>query len=173
MYFRGNQVSIKYSSFQNSGSSILPPNQMLTPGQFLLSPNGRFRLDLHGDGNLVIKDHGAIVWVADGNQPHSNTLLTKIKGAPWLVVSNSGFLYDPARKRLWVARSTDTRDKSYWYHSHMSIQDDGNLIIYDGRAGELRWARFGFDPGRSHGKNKRLKVLFQSPERTIYRFDLF
>jgi hypothetical protein len=76
-----------------SGSSILPPNQMLTPGQFLLSPNGRFRLDLHDDGNPVIKDNGNIIWVADGNQPHGSTLSTKVKGAPWLVVSNSGFFW--------------------------------------------------------------------------------
>lgn len=142
-------MSIKYSSFQGSGSSILPPNQMLTPGQFLLSPNGRFRLDLHDDGNLVIKDNGNIIWVADGNQPHSSTLSRKQKGAPWLVVSNSGFLYDPARSRLWIAESTHTKDKSYWYHSHMSMQDDGNLVIYDHRTGDLLWARFGFQPGRT------------------------
>jgi hypothetical protein len=142
-------MSIKYSAFQNSGSPVLPPNQMMTPGQFLQSPNGRFRLDLHSDGNLVIKDNGNIIWVADGNQPYSRTLSRKQKGAPWLVVSNSGFLYDPARSRLWIAESTHTRDKSYWLHSHMSIQDDGNLVIYDGRAGALRWARFGFTPGRS------------------------
>jgi hypothetical protein len=98
---------------------------MMTPGQFLQSPNGRFRLDLHSDGNLVIKDNGNIIWVADGNQPYSRTLSRKQKGAPWLVVSNSGFLYDPARSRLWIAESTHTRDKSYWLHSHMSIQDDG------------------------------------------------
>jgi hypothetical protein len=141
-------MNIQYGSFNHSGSPVLPPNQKMTSGQFLQSPNGRFRLELQGDGNLVIKDNGAVVWVADGNQPHSRTLSRKQRGAPWLVVSNSGFLYDPARSRLWIAESTHTKDKSFWYHSHMSMQDDGNLVIYDERAGDLLWARFGFVPGR-------------------------
>ena len=145
-------MSIQYGQFNNSGASVLPPNQKMTPGQFLQSSNGRFRLELQGDGNLVIRDNGHAIWVADGNQPHSSTLKRKQVGAPWLVVSNSAFLYDPSRSRLWIARSTDTRDKSCWYHSHLSIQDDANLVIYDGRAGELLWARFGFVPGRSPRK---------------------
>ncbi|WP_080268834.1 hypothetical protein [Pseudomonas avellanae] len=141
-------MSIQYSQFNDSGAPVLPPNQKMTPGQFLQSPSGRFRLELQGDGNFVIRDNGHPIWVADGNQPYSRTLSRRQSGAPWFVVSNSGFLYDPMRARQWIAESTHTRDKSYWYHSHLSLQDDGNLVIYDGRAGELRWARFGFVPGR-------------------------
>lgn len=166
-------MSIQYGFFNGSGAPVLPPNQKMMPGQFLQSPNGRFRLELLGDGNLIIKDHGTVVWVANGNQPYSRTLSRKQGGAPWLVVSNGGFLHDPARSRIWIAESTHTRDKSFWYHSHMSMQDDGNLVIYDGRAGELRWARYGFVPGRTKAKNKRLKVLFQSREFEIFQFDMF
>lgn len=160
-------MSIQYGSFNGSGSPILPPNQKMTPGQFLLSPNGRFRLELQGDGNLVIKDNDGVIWIADGNQPYSLTLSRKQKGAPWFVVSNSGFLYDPARARLWVAESTHSRDKSCWSHSHMSMQDDGNLIIYDDRAGNLLWARFGFVPGRN---NKTIRVLIEPFKIYTWRF---
>lgn len=141
-------MSIQYGFFENNGAPVLPPNQKMTPGQFLQSPNGRFRLELQSDGNLVIKDSGAVVWVADRGQAFSSTLSRKQRGAPWFVVSNNGFLYDPARSRLWIAESTHTKDKSLWDHTHMSIQNDGNLVIYDGRQGDLRWARFGFTPGR-------------------------
>lgn len=141
-------MSIQYGLFSDNGSPVLPPNQKMIPGQFLQSPSGRFRLELQGDGNLVIKDHDAITWIAGSDQPYSRTLTRKQRGAPWFVVSNSGFLYDPARSRLWLAESTQTLDKSYWYHSHMSMQDDGNLVIYDNRKGDLLWARFGFTPGR-------------------------
>lgn len=141
-------MNIQFGSFNASGAPVLPPNQKMTQGQFLQSPNGRFRLELQGDGNLVIKDNGATVWVADRSQVFSVTISRKQRGAPWVVVSNNGFLHDPARSRLWIAESSHTKDKSRWYHSHMSMQDDGNLVIYDGRNGDLLWARFGFTPGR-------------------------
>lgn len=51
--------------FQGSGTSILPAYQTMTAGQFLLSPNGRFKLLLQADGNLVLQDNGAVVWVAN------------------------------------------------------------------------------------------------------------
>ncbi|MCD5971730.1 hypothetical protein [Pseudomonas quasicaspiana] len=162
-------MSIQYGVFGNNGAPVLPPNQKMTPGQFLQSPNGRFRLELQSDGNLVIKDNGAVAWVADRGQAFSSTLSRKQRGAPWFVVSNSGFLYDPARSRLWTAQSTDTKDKSYWYHSHMSMQDDGNLVIYDQRTGNLLWARFGFRPGRLPPKKKET-VWFMSSPQEIWRF---
>ncbi|MCQ3002167.1 hypothetical protein NLO98_20660 [Pseudomonas syringae] len=149
-------MSIQYGVFINNGAPVLPPNQKMTPGQFLQSPSGRFRLELQSDGNLVIKDSGSVVWVADRGQAFSITLSRKQRGAPWFVVSNNGFLYDPARSRLWVAESTHTKDKSFWNHSHISLQDDGNLVIYDGRKGDLRWARFGFTPGRHPVKKVKI-----------------
>lgn len=141
-------MSIQYKSFKTSGSAVLPPNRKMVPGQFLQSPNGRYRLELQPDGHLVIKDNGAVIWKADKKQAYSITLTRKLVGPPWFVVSNGGFLHDPARSRLWIAESTHSRDKSRWGHSHMSMQDDGNLTIYDNRNGDLLWARFGFQPGR-------------------------
>ncbi|MGA5483471.1 MULTISPECIES: hypothetical protein [Pseudomonas] len=76
------------------------------------------------------------------------------------VISNSGFLYDPSRRRLWIAESTHSTDKSLWYNTYMTVQDDGNLVIYDQRTGSLRWARFGFIPGRLRKpKQKWLRKL--------------
>ncbi|HEF4759826.1 TPA: hypothetical protein SAN82_002253 [Pseudomonas putida] len=142
-------MTITYTPFQASGSMVLPPNQTMSPGQYIISPNGRFRLLLQADGNLVVTDNGAIVWVADVNQPYSATLHPKRMREPLMfVISNSGFLYDPARRRTWIAESTHSTDKSLWYNACMVIQDDGNLVIYDQRTGNPCWARFGFAPGR-------------------------
>ena len=167
-------MSIQYVPFQGSGFSVLPPNQVMSPGQFLVSPNGRFRLELQGDGNLVIKDHGVVAWTADTSQPYSKTLSSRKKmvGAPRFVVSNSGFLYDSLRSRTWIAESSHMRDKSVWYNSYLALQDDGNMVIYDNRTGDLCWARFGFVPGRLPGP-KMYKVLFQSDERPIWKFDIW
>jgi hypothetical protein len=142
-------MAITYTPFQASGTSVLPPNQTMSPGHYLMSENGRFRLVLQADGNLVIKDGEAVVWIADGNQIYSRTLYQKKMREPLkFSVSNNGFLYDPSRRRLWIAESTHSIDKSLWYNTCMVIQDDGNLIIYDRRTGGLRWARLGFAPGR-------------------------
>ncbi|WP_085723900.1 hypothetical protein [Pseudomonas sp. R37(2017)] len=154
-------MAIKYTPFQASGSPVLPPNQTMSPGQYLMSQNGRFRLVLQVDGNLVITDNGAIVWNADGSQPYSRTTYPKKMREPLkFVISNNGFLYDPFRGRIWVAESTHTTDKSLWYNTSLIIQDDGNLVIFDMRTGDSRWARFGFAPGR-FPKRKPLNVIVQ------------
>ncbi|MDT6919682.1 hypothetical protein [Pseudomonas atacamensis] len=154
-------MALRYTPFQASGSSVLPPNQTMSAGQFLQSENGRFRLMLQSDGNLVLKDGEGVIWIADANQPYSATLHPKKMREPLqFVISNSGFLYDPSRRRLWIAESTHTGDKSLWYHTYMTVQDDGNLVIYDQRTGDLRWARFGFIPARMRKpKQKWLRKL--------------
>lgn len=141
-------MAITYTPFQASGSSVLPPNQSMLPGQYLMSENGRFRLILQADGNLVITDNGAVAWIADNNQLYSKTLYPRKMLPLQFVISNSGFLYDPSRKRLWIAESTHSTDKSLWHNTCMVIQDDGDLVIYDKRTGKMCWARFGFVPGR-------------------------
>jgi hypothetical protein len=151
-----NNMALRYSPFQASGTSELPPNQTLSPGQYLQSENGRFRLILQGDGNLVINDGETVLWIADSNQPYSLTLHPKKMREPLqFVISNNGFLYDPSRRRLWIAESTHSLDKSLWYNTYMTLQDDGNLVIYDQRNGNLRWARFGFVPGRIRKPKQR------------------
>ncbi|MCW2269844.1 MULTISPECIES: hypothetical protein [Pseudomonas] len=130
-------MSVEYVVFQNSGSMLLPANHMLLPGQFLMSENGRYYLRLKPEGDLVIEQDGAQVWVADTNQPFSSTIRRKkMRQSLNFVVSNSGFLYDPSRGRLWIAESTHTTDKSFWYNNYLVLTDDGNLVIYDQRSGE-------------------------------------
>jgi hypothetical protein len=165
-------MAITYTPFQASGSPVLPPNQKMYPGQYLISGNGRFRLLLQADGNLVITDNGAVVWIADGNQIYSRTLYPKRMGEPLMfVISNNGFLYDPSRRRLWIAESTHSIDKSLWYNTCMVIEDDGNLVIYDQRNGNLCWARSGFVPGRiPKPKERQVRVLPDGTEITLWKF---
>jgi hypothetical protein len=167
-----NNMAVPYTPFQANGSSLLPPNQTMSPGQYLQSPNGKFRLVLEADGNLVIKEGEVVVWVADSNQPYSSTLYPKRMREPLqFVIANSGFLYNPSIKRLWIAGSTHSRDKSLWYNACMTIQDDSNLVIHDRRNGNLCWARFGFIPGRL-SKPKRVKVLFEDVPIHTWKFSL-
>lgn len=167
-------MAITYTPFQASGSPVLPPNQKMSAGQHLISANGRFRLILQADGNLVIKDGDTVVWVADENQIYSRTLYPKRMREPLMfVISNSGFLYDPSRRRSWIAESTHSTDKSLWYNTCMVIQDDGNLVIYDQRTGNLCWARSGFVPGRiPKAKERFTRVLEDGTEIKTWKFSL-
>jgi hypothetical protein len=167
-------MAITYTPFQASGTSVLPPNQTMSPGQYLISGSGRFRLLLQADGNLVITDNGAVVWIADGNQIYSRTLYPKKMREPLMfVISNNGFLYDPSRRRLWIAESTHSTDKSLWYNTCMVIQDDGDLVIYDQRTGNLCWARSGFVPGRiPKAKERFTRVLPDGKEIYEWKFSL-
>ena len=90
-------MAINYTPFQASGTPLLPPNQIMSPGQYLTSENKRFRLILQFDGNLVIKEGETVVWTADSNQVYSKTLQRKkMREHLHFVISNSGFLYDPS-----------------------------------------------------------------------------
>ena len=167
-------MAIRYTPFQASGSPLLPPNQTMTPGQFLKSGNGRFQLILQADGSLVIKDGASVIWTADGSQIYSRTLYPRKMREPLMfVISNNGFLYDPSRRRLWIAESTHSTDKSLWYNTCMVIQDDGNLVIYDQRTGNLCWARSGFVPGRiPKAKERFTRVLDDGTEIKEWKFSL-
>lgn len=167
-------MAIPTTPFQASGSPLLPANQAMTPGQYLMSGNGRFKLILQADGNLVISDGATVVWTADGSQIYSRTLYPKKMREPLMfVISNSGFLYDPSRRRLWIAESTHSTDKSLWYNTCMVIQDDGNLVIYDQRTGSLCWARSGFVPGRiPKAKERFTRVLENGTEIKEWKFSL-
>lgn len=81
---------VKFTPFQASGSILLPPNQTMSPGQYLVSENGQFRLLLQADGHLVIKDGEVVVWVADGSQIYSRTVYRKKFASLftlWLVIT--------------------------------------------------------------------------------------
>ncbi|KVV01755.1 MULTISPECIES: putidacin L1 family lectin-like bacteriocin [unclassified Pseudomonas] len=117
--------------FQHNGSSILPPYQTMSAGQFLQSPNGRFKLVLQPDGNLVLQDNGAQVWVADASQPYSNTLVLRQKIPSAFYIQYSAFLDDPSRKRTWASVNTTFTDKDQWNRTHMILQNDGNMLLVD------------------------------------------
>lgn len=127
-------MKINYTAFNDNGTWILSPNQVMRPGHFLKSRSGQYTLSLRDDANLVLNDGNADIWIANADHPFSDTLPLHKKPSKTpitFVVSHSGFLEDPVRERLWRAGSTDTRDKSAWFHSHLCVQDDGNILIMD------------------------------------------
>lgn len=120
--------------FQGSGGSILPAYQTMTIGQYLQSNNGRFKLLLQADSNLVLLDNGVQIWIADKATPNSLTMPLNTKASTAFYIQYSGFLDDPTRNRVWSTQNSTFTDADQWNRTHMTLQDDGNLVSIDYRA---------------------------------------
>jgi YD repeat-containing protein len=96
--------------------SSLPWHGSLQPGQSMLSPDGRFKLTLQRDGNVVLYNAAnGVLWMTG----------TVGSGANWLVLQNDGnlVLYT-GQTPVWA---TNTNGQ---FSSHLEIQSDGNLVLY-------------------------------------------
>ncbi|MNJ41800.1 D-mannose binding lectin [compost metagenome] len=120
--------------FTNNGSSFLPPTHSMSPGQYLQSPNKRFKLILQNDINLVLFDGAAPIWSAQGGQPYTN-LLKPVKAVP-----NSFYIWynlvlvDHTRNRCWTTTSstpTGATLEAAGRRAYLALQDDGNLVSID------------------------------------------
>src|SRR5437764_2463740 len=105
----------------------LTTDQRLNINDEIISTNGRLRLIMQGDGNLVLyrTDDGKALWASGtGGTPASYTIM---QGDGNLVV------YDSGGTPFW-ASSTDGNPGAF-----LVVQDDGNLVVY-GAAGAALWA---------------------------------
>lgn len=105
----------------------LNENESLTPGQSIMSADGRFSLTLQPDGNLVLSRTGAEARWSSG---------TSGQQAARLAMQSDGnlVLYSPTSVALW---STGT-----WGHpgAWVVLQPDGNLVLYPAGAPTALWA---------------------------------
>ncbi|CAN5299253.1 hypothetical protein BH11PSE11_BH11PSE11_10890 [soil metagenome] len=102
----------------------LPPGQTMKSGDEIRSANGKHRLVMQGDGNLV-------VYGPSGSRWSSGTF----SGGSWAAMQTDGNLvvYDSGGHAKW-ASGTNGRNGS-----RLVMQDDGNLVIYDA-GGVARWS---------------------------------
>jgi hypothetical protein len=147
--------------FTQNGASLLPPRQAMSAGQYLLSPSGSYKLLLQPDGNLAIYDltTGAAVWVANASQPYSNTV-APTGDALNFYVSNSAFLNDPLNGRQWIA-PTGLTDEALWTRTHVSLQNDSNLVILDIQALWASNTSIPFTPGATEARVVNPNVAMQ------------
>ena len=106
-----------------TGASSLSAGELLTAGQQLTSPGGRYRAVMQADGNLVVQaPDGRVLFASD-----------TYAGGSRLVMQTDGNLvvYAPDGSARWNSRTWDGPG------SRLVLQDDGNLVVYrpDGRAG--------------------------------------
>jgi hypothetical protein len=99
-------------------ANILNPNQSLYVNQFLISPNGKYKLIMQTDGNLVlyrVYDNYALWSSGTAGQAVSRVIM---QGDGNLVI------YLTNGRPIWASRTQGNPG------SHLRLQDDGNLVIY-------------------------------------------
>lgn len=101
----------------------LNAGQPLNAGQSLFSQNGRYRLSMQTDGNLVIYNPSAPIWASGTYRTDTNTLVMQTDG--------NLVMYGPGGPR-WASNTWKSPANS------VVLQDDGNLVMY-GPAGAI-WA---------------------------------
>jgi len=103
------------AAYQAMARNILASSQVLYQGESLNSINGRFKLVLQADGNLVLYDKDKALWSSGTNG----------KNAKKLVMQNDGnlVLYGP-NGPVWASNTSGNRG------AYLVLQDDGNLVIY-------------------------------------------
>lgn len=103
-------VMTAYTGQMSTGQKLLPNNS-------LVSNSGQYKLIYQTDGNLCIYNDSTCTW-ATNTQSHS---------AGYAIFGSDGHLavYDASGERVWYS--------SNWNNStanKLSMQDDGNLVIY-------------------------------------------
>lgn len=114
------------------GGQDAPPNvktsgEILTSGQVLQSPDGRYKLIMQTDGNLVLYSPNRALWS------------TGTYGRPIdkLVVQSDGnmVLYDPQNRYYWATWTQGNAGVQ------LVVQNDGNVVLYNAQARPIWFTR--------------------------------
>jgi hypothetical protein len=115
-------LATKTATVPAMSGSTLPTNGVLSPNNSLTSTDGRYRLTMQGDGNLVerVTASGRVLW-------HSGTAAVGNRGAR-LVMQPDGNLVmsNPAGRAVWQTKSAGTGNGS-----RLVLQTDANLVNYN------------------------------------------
>jgi peptidoglycan hydrolase-like protein with peptidoglycan-binding domain len=97
--------------------ATLPSGATLFDGQSLVSANGRFSLDMQGDGNLVLYGAGLVLW--DSGTVHA---------APDYAIlqSDGNLVIYQGHRPLWSSGSDQPTRGVY----SLTVQNDGNVVLY-------------------------------------------
>ncbi|MEY9894860.1 hypothetical protein ABIA31_008548 [Catenulispora sp. MAP5-51] len=108
-----------------TGCGQMAANQQITVNQSTLSCDGRFKLVLQGDGNLVLYQGSTPLWASNTvGQASANAIM---QGDGNFVV------YDGSGKPLWASNTAGNSG------AYLSVQNDGNTVIFSA-SGATLWS---------------------------------
>ena len=107
------------------GCGSMTANQQLTANQSTPSCDGRFKLILQGDGNLVLYEGGTALWASG----------TAGKASANAIMQGDGnfVIYDTAGSPLWSSGTAGNNG------AHLTVQNDGNTVIFSS-GGATLWS---------------------------------
>jgi hypothetical protein len=109
--------------FQNSMGSCLFSNQAIYPGKCLISPSRRYKFCFGVDGSgCVTKYSTGASWCAFG--PHANPVSLAMQG-------DGNFVAYTLSEQPYFATNTEIKDFRIGRQTFVTIQDNGNLVIYN------------------------------------------
>ncbi len=125
-----------------SCGTIVPPGEILNPGDQRTSPNGAYTLIMQTDGNLVLYANNlptgpGPLW-ASQNTPVGNSSINKngIEAGSTAVVSQNGVF------GVWYPNQNTTQWATFtsgYPGAYVAVQNDGNVVLYSSSAVSL-WA---------------------------------
>lgn len=125
-------LAVATSLYAAPGSSLAARRRLL-PKHDLVSANGRFRLDMRADGNLVEYMGARAVW-SSRTRGHP--------GARAVMQPDGNLVVESARgRRLWTSRNGGNHAAAY----RLSIETDGNLVV--SLDGTVVWTNGARQPG--------------------------
>ncbi|WCY11311.1 hypothetical protein [Pseudomonas aeruginosa] len=108
-------------------ASSLAPRQVIRDGQFITSPNGKYKLVMQADGNLVLYE--------DGTKPIWNT--TPVGPGAKAVMEFNLNLYNKAGQVAWSSNVyTAYLFEEFKDEAYLNLQDDGDFGIF---SDEAKW----------------------------------
>ena len=103
----------------------LSPGQRLTDGEALTSPNGRYKVAMEHDGNLVMYDVDRAIWAS--NTAGSGADRIEMRDDGNVVICHEG------DKPTWTSRTNGHQG------AILALQDDRDLVVY-GADGKRLWS---------------------------------
>ena len=105
--------------------NTLSSGSALKPGEELTSANGRYRLELQADGNLVLTGPSGVAW-------DSGTRGRPVETAEMQADGNF-VVYGPDRSVVWTAETTGPG-------AHLVLQDDRNVVVLAADGTTVLWS---------------------------------
>lgn len=106
--------------------STLNAGTSLALGQSITSPNGKYKLELQADGNLVLGGPAGMAWASETSGKQVNRADMQTDGNLVLYTADNGVVW-----------ASDTADKP---GAHLVLQDDRNIVIYAADGSTVLWS---------------------------------
>lgn len=122
--------------------SSLAAGQQLTSGQYLQSPNGQYELDMFPSGAAVAwsnPSYPCMSWLFPAPaQPNDVDIqLPALVAGSYMAMQADGnlVLYSATGTAIWASNTSDDGKTAWAGPISLQLQDDGNLVVYNGGSG--------------------------------------